>query len=122
MATNINMKNMKTVTTTPTTAAPAKAVAATTDTKRAPKAAAPKAKTAPKAAPAKIVPVARPNVLSFRLSNAENTKLTDCFNRDRMIMIGSVKQLARKLVTDYLAGRLVYKKQADRATNFDAQM
>lgn len=61
----------------------------------------------------------RPQVVSFRITQAQSTLLKDLFEKDSATGVNSPNQLARKLVCDYLAERLAYKKPSDKLQDFD---
>jgi hypothetical protein len=52
------------------------------------------------------------NVVSFRLDEEKFDALKKRLERDKPAGVNSTSQLARKIVDDTLAGRLVYKNQA----------
>lgn len=56
----------------------------------------------------------RPQVVSFRVTAVQGKTLEAIFKKDAACGINSENQLARKVVCDYLAGRLVYKNESDR--------
>ena len=68
---------------------------------------------------ARTARVVRPAVISFRVSNAQAQTLEAIFNQQGATGVNSPKQLARKIVADYLAGRLVYKNEADKGKDYD---
>ncbi len=47
-------------------------------------------------------------VLSFRVSAATDKFLSDATDQSPIVGVNSGRQLARKIVEDYVAGRLVY--------------
>ena len=61
----------------------------------------------------------RPHVISFRISEEQQLALIADFNEIPITGIDSPKQHARKILCDYLAGRLVYKNKADQTKDFD---
>jgi len=62
----------------------------------------------------------RNNVVSFRLKDGQYDNLTDLFENDAVVGVNSCKQMARKIVCDYLAGRLVYKNKADKTRDLES--
>jgi len=58
--------------------------------------------------------LARPHVISFRLTTPQHDQLATVLDLDTPTGVDSTKQLARKMVLDCLAGRLRYVKPADR--------
>ena len=50
----------------------------------------------------------------FRITNADLSVLDDQVNTLRIIGVRSPNQLARKILVDYLRGRLVYVHESDR--------
>lgn len=54
------------------------------------------------------------NVVSFRLDPAKYSALRETLLTDKPLGVRSVSQLARKIVHDALAGRLVYGNNEDR--------
>lgn len=61
----------------------------------------------------------RPNVISFRISDTQQKTLDEIFNRDVAVGVKSSDQLARKIVCDYLAGRLEYRNAEDKLQDLD---
>ena len=59
------------------------------------------------------------SIISFRLTEEQQRKLNSLSEKNAMLSAISSKQLARKIVCDYLAGRLEYKNEADRDTVLD---
>lgn len=53
-------------------------------------------------------------VISFRLSAKHDQQLVELLNRDAVVGVKSTRQYARKIVMDFLAGRLDYKNPKDR--------
>jgi hypothetical protein len=53
------------------------------------------------------------NVVSFRLDEKKFNALNDLLKKDKPVGIQSPNQLARKIVDDALAGRLVYTNPND---------
>lgn len=62
----------------------------------------------------------RPEVVSFRITATQARTLNEIFNRDLASGVNSRQQLARKVLCDYLAGRLRYRNPADKLQDFDA--
>jgi hypothetical protein len=56
-------------------------------------------------------------VYIFRLPKSKDDSLVDVFTRRRIVGVTSKHQFARKLVMDYLSGRLVYLKSSDANDN-----
>jgi len=71
------------------------------------------------AAPAAADSTFRPHVVSFRLTEAQHSSLLADFEETNATDVSSSKALARKIVVDYLSGRLVYKNPEDRKKNCD---
>lgn len=61
----------------------------------------------------------RPTVISFRITEAQTEKLTANFENDSALGVRSHNQYARKVVADFLAGRLVYKNPEHRKKDLD---
>jgi hypothetical protein len=61
----------------------------------------------------------RPQVVSFRITSTQAKTLSEIFNRDAASGVNSPNQLARKVVCDYLAGRLDYRDPADKLQDLD---
>lgn len=59
------------------------------------------------------------NVVSFRLDEKKFTALQDVRKKDMPVGIKSENQLCRKIVQDFLAGRLSYANDEDRFTDPD---
>ena len=53
------------------------------------------------------------HVVSFRLTSVRWSLLTEVWTRLQPVRVRSAKQMARKIVEDYLDGKLVYKNEAD---------
>lgn len=105
-----------------------KAPAAQTTAKPASKPATkPATKAAVKSIPKPAKPVAievapstnKPNVISFRLSDAHHEKLKAIFDKDMASGVFSRLQHARKILVDYIDGRIVYKNEADKLKDFN---
>jgi hypothetical protein len=60
------------------------------------------------------------NVVSFRLDEKKFKALQDVRKTDKPVGVKSENQLCRKIVNDFLAGRLEYKENGDRFTDLDA--
>jgi len=68
----------------------------------------------------KAVPRAlRPTVVSFRISDVQRQSLKQIFDRDGATGVRSTAQYARKILSDFLAGRLHYKNPKDRLVDLD---
>jgi len=63
--------------------------------------------------------VRRDHVISFRVTDAQLNNLKAVHQRDPACGIKTSNQLARKIVCDFLAGRLGYTVASDRQKNFD---
>lgn len=61
----------------------------------------------------------RNNMVSFRLNDAEYGGMNEIFEHEPVVGANSVNQIARKIVCDYLAGRLVYKSKSDKRRDFN---
>lgn len=61
----------------------------------------------------------KPTVISFRISETQELALTEINKRDQAVGVNSTRQLCRKVVIDYLAGRLVYKNPKDKAFDLE---
>lgn len=72
--------------------------------------------TTPKLSPEKSL---RPTVISFRITEAQTEKLHENFENDSALGVRSSNQYARKVVADFLAGRLVYKNPEHRKRDLD---
>jgi len=70
-----------------------------------------------KTAPARTT---RPNVISFRISATQGKTLKAVYDRDAASGVNSPSQLARKIVCDYLAGRLDYRDATDKLQDLDS--
>jgi hypothetical protein len=60
------------------------------------------------------------NVVSFRLDEKKFKALQDTRKKDMPVGVKSENQLCRKIVTDFLAGRLEYKDKEHRFADLDA--
>lgn len=78
----------------------------------------PKAKkvTAPKNSAEKAL---RPTVISFRITDDQTKALTENFEKDLPLGVRSTNQYGRKILADFLAGRLVYKNPKHREKDLD---
>lgn len=65
-------------------------------------------------------PAAREVVISFRVSAAIDAQLDEMLKRSPSVGINSNRQLCRKIVTDYMAGKLAYKSAKDRMMGVNA--
>lgn len=61
----------------------------------------------------------RPEVISFRVTDAQFKMLKEIFGRDSAVGVKSTNQLARKWVCDYLAGRLAYADPRHKLADLD---
>ena len=61
----------------------------------------------------------RPQVVSFRITATQGKNLKAIYDRDAATGVNSTNQLARKVVCDYLAGRLEYRNPADKLQDLD---
>lgn len=61
----------------------------------------------------------RPTVISFRITEAQTVKLNTTFENEPALGVRSSNQYARKVVADFLAGRLVYKNPEHRKKDLD---
>lgn len=61
----------------------------------------------------------RPQVVSFRITSTQAKTLNEIFNRDHASGVNSPNQLARKVICDYLAGRLDYRDPVDKLQDLD---
>jgi len=61
----------------------------------------------------------RPQVISFRITKTQATLLKEIYERDAATGINSPNQLARKIICDYLAGRIAYKNPDDKLQDAD---
>lgn len=60
------------------------------------------------------------NVVSFRLDETKFSALTERLKADQPVNVKSENQLARKIIHDVLAGRLVYTNPDDRLTDIES--
>jgi hypothetical protein len=61
----------------------------------------------------------KPTVISFRISGTQERLLTEIQKRDQAAGVNSTRQLCRKIVVDYLAGRLTYKNPKDKDADLE---
>jgi hypothetical protein len=61
----------------------------------------------------------RPNVISFRVTDTQLKTLEAVHERDPAFGIKTGNQYARKILCDFLAGRLSWADPADKKKNFD---
>ena len=61
----------------------------------------------------------KPDIISFRITVAQSRILQEIFKRDAASGINSSNQLARKVVCDYIAGRLSYSNPKDKLQDLD---
>jgi len=69
--------------------------------------------------PARKARVTRPDVVSFRITSTQCKTLKIVHERDSAMGVKTPNQLARKIVCDFLAGRLEYSNPADRLQDFE---
>lgn len=62
----------------------------------------------------------RPQVVSFRITAKQTKLLKEIFDRDSATGVNSPNQLARKVICDYLAGRLDYRNPDDKLQDLDS--
>ena len=62
----------------------------------------------------------RPTVVSFRITTKQQKTLDAIQDRDPVVNIKSRNQYARKVLSDFLTGRLVYKNAKDRLGDLDS--
>jgi hypothetical protein len=60
------------------------------------------------------------NVVSFRLDDVKLKALKKVREADQPVNVKSENHLCRKIVQDFLAGRLVYTNPEDRFTDIDS--
>jgi len=60
-------------------------------------------------------------VVSFRLTRAQLQNLVDIVENDAIVGIKSSKTLARKIVVDFIAGRLEYKDPQHKLVDMDSR-
>lgn len=78
-----------------------------------------KAKPAAKTPKNRQTQTVRPHVVSFRITAAQDKTLNETFSRDAASGVNSTNQLARKVVCDYLAGRMEYLNPDDKLQDLD---
>lgn len=61
----------------------------------------------------------RPVVISYRLTTPQYSKLKDSCKRSNVLGARTERQFARKILCDYLNGRLDYKNPADLRMDLD---
>ncbi len=61
----------------------------------------------------------KPKVISFRLTQAQHGKMVTDIDKAPIVGVKSENQYARKIVRDFLAGKLVYKNPNDRLMDTD---
>lgn len=61
----------------------------------------------------------KPTVISFRITADQEKILNEIQKRSPAVGIHSTRQLCRKIVADYIAGRLTYKNPADKERDLD---
>lgn len=64
--------------------------------------------------------VNRPTVISFRITDDQESELAKIRNRENPMGVDSTRQLCRKLVVDFLAGRLTYSNPLDLKADLEA--
>ncbi len=62
----------------------------------------------------------KPTVISFRITAAQTKTLDAIRTRQQVIGIKSSNQYARKILSDFLAGRVVYKNPKDQYGDLEA--
>jgi len=62
----------------------------------------------------------KPNVVSFRLTAPQFKLLAETYRNRPMSYVKSESALARKILLDFLAGRLEFKNEADSKIDVDA--
>lgn len=62
----------------------------------------------------------KPTVVSFRITAKQQKMLDAILDRDPVVNIESRNQYCRKLVSDFLAGRLGYKNPKDALGDLDS--
>lgn len=60
-----------------------------------------------------------PTVVSYRITDTQAKRLTEVFKADAAVGVRSTNQYARKVLSDFLAGRLSYKNPKDRTVDLD---
>lgn len=61
-----------------------------------------------------------PHVVSFRLTLQQEKNLKAVHERDSALGVKTPNQFARKIVCDFLAGRISYKNPEDRKIDLEA--
>lgn len=61
----------------------------------------------------------RPTVISFRITEAQEKILEEIKKRTPIVGAKSIRQMCRKIVSDYLAGRLDYKNPAHKLEDLE---
>ena len=61
----------------------------------------------------------KPNVISFRLSEAHSERLHSIYEKQPPVHVKSAKRLARKIVCDFIEGRLKYINPKHAAVDLD---
>jgi hypothetical protein len=61
----------------------------------------------------------RPTVISFRITEEQTKKLVENFEKDAPLGVRSTNQFARKVLVDYLAGRLTRKNSKESGRDLD---
>lgn len=63
--------------------------------------------------------ITRPDVVSFRITSTQCKNLKTEHEENAAMGVKTPNQLARKVVCDFLAGRLKYSNPADRLQDFE---
>ena len=63
---------------------------------------------------------AKPHVVSFRLTDPQYTRLKKTSDETKVLGASSPRQFARKLVCDFLNGKLHYKNPKDLRVDLEA--
>jgi DNA-binding PadR family transcriptional regulator len=61
----------------------------------------------------------RPTVISFRITDSQEDELAKIRNKEKPMGVDSTRQLCRKLVVDFLAGRLTYNDPLDMKADLE---
>ena len=69
--------------------------------------------------PSRKARVTRPDVVSFRITTTQCKSLSAEHEKNAAMGVKTPNQLARKLVCDFLAGRLKYSNPSDRLQDFE---
>lgn len=64
-------------------------------------------------------PITRPQVISFRITTAQAKTLAEIHKREPATNVKSTNQRCRKVIVDYLAGRLKYNNDSDKLQDLD---